>query len=162
MTPPEQLRKLVDSLNKQPKQPTGGDGRITAEVQNTSAIAKGQAASNTKKPAVRKPSGFGKDLLGEAIGVGTGIGGFVKGMTHSEPAQAQVLDVTMTNEYRNAQDMARKGMKPLFGEDPKETLKRLETQQAAFDNQYHQMTGATPPTDRRILRETNRFNPKAR
>jgi hypothetical protein len=54
MTPQEQLRKLVDSLNKQPKQPTGGDGRVTAEALNTSAIAKGQAISNTRKPTIPK------------------------------------------------------------------------------------------------------------
>jgi len=45
----EQLRALIDKVNKQtPKPPTGGDGRTTAEALNTSAIAKGQAMSNSK------------------------------------------------------------------------------------------------------------------
>ncbi|MBK9952846.1 MAG: hypothetical protein IPP10_15465 [Candidatus Competibacteraceae bacterium] len=45
----EQLRALIDKVNKQtPKLPTGGDGRMTAEALNTSAIAKGQAMSNSK------------------------------------------------------------------------------------------------------------------
>lgn len=45
----EQLRALVDKVNKQtPKLPTGGDGRMTAEALNTSAIAKGQAMDNSK------------------------------------------------------------------------------------------------------------------
>lgn len=45
----ERLRALIDKVNKQtPKLPTGGDGRMTAEALNTSAIAKGQAMSNSK------------------------------------------------------------------------------------------------------------------
>lgn len=49
MGPLEQLRTLVDKVNKQtPKLPTGGDGRMTAEALNTSAIAKGQAMDNSK------------------------------------------------------------------------------------------------------------------
>jgi len=43
MSPHEKLRALIDKLNKQPRQSTGGDGRVTAEALNTSAIAKGQA-----------------------------------------------------------------------------------------------------------------------
>lgn len=39
----EQMRALVDKANKQEKWPTGGDGRMTAEALNTSAIAKNQA-----------------------------------------------------------------------------------------------------------------------
>lgn len=164
MTPQEQLRQMVDGLNKQPKIPTGGDGRMAAEAMNTSAIAKGQAFSNTKKPPVggglvKKIASTGLEELG---GVGTGAMGFVKGMTHSDPAQAQVLDVTGTNEYRDAQNMARQGIKPLFGEDPEQTIKRLEAQQAVFDEQYRQMTGAASPTEQRILRDTNRFNPRVR
>lgn len=45
----EQLRALVDKVNKQtPKLPTGGDGRMTAEALNTSAIARGRAMDNSK------------------------------------------------------------------------------------------------------------------
>jgi len=54
MTPYEQLRALVDKANKQQKWPTGGDGRMMAEVINTSAIAKGQAIDRTKKGIVPK------------------------------------------------------------------------------------------------------------
>lgn len=44
MTPQERLRALIDKVNKQtPRLPTGGDGRMTTEALNTSAIAKGQA-----------------------------------------------------------------------------------------------------------------------
>jgi hypothetical protein len=177
MTPQEQTRKLVDALNKIPRQPTGGDGRMTAEAVNTSAVAKGQAASNTKVPTPppvknstatyrRSPPDLKKmavgSTLGQVFGVGTGVGGFVKGMTHSEPAQAQVLDVTQTREYRDAQAAAKQGLIPLFGEDPKNTISRLESEQAAFDEKYRQMTGASSPTEQRILQETNRFNSRAR
>ena len=48
----EQMRALVDKANKQEKWPTGGDGRMTAEVLNTSAIAKNQAIDMTKKVSV--------------------------------------------------------------------------------------------------------------
>ena len=49
MTPHEKLRTLIDKLNKQrPVLPTGGDGRMTAEAVNTSAIAKGQAIDRNK------------------------------------------------------------------------------------------------------------------
>ena len=49
MNTQERLRALIDKVNKQtPKLPTGGDGRMTAEALNTSAIAKGQAMSNSK------------------------------------------------------------------------------------------------------------------
>ena len=48
----EQMRALVDRANKQEKWPTGGDGRMTAEVLNTSAIAKNQAIDMTKKVSV--------------------------------------------------------------------------------------------------------------
>lgn len=54
MTPQERLRALVDMANKQEKWPTGGDGRMVAEVMNTSAIAKGQAIDRTKKGVVPK------------------------------------------------------------------------------------------------------------
>lgn len=54
MTPQEQLRALVDKASKQKKQSTGGDGRVLAEVINTSAIAKSQAIDRTKKSAVPK------------------------------------------------------------------------------------------------------------
>jgi hypothetical protein len=57
MNPHEKLRALIDKLNKQPYTPTGGDGRMIAEVQNTSAIAKGQAIDRSKpgKVARTKP-----------------------------------------------------------------------------------------------------------
>lgn len=45
----EQMRALIDRANKQEKWPTGGDGRMTAEALNTSAIAKNQAIDRTKK-----------------------------------------------------------------------------------------------------------------
>jgi hypothetical protein len=48
MSPHEKLRSLIDKLNKQPHQSTGGDGRMTVEVANTSAIAKGQAIDRYK------------------------------------------------------------------------------------------------------------------
>ena len=48
----EQMRALVDRANKQEKWPTGGDGRMTAEALNTSAIAKNQAIDMTKKVSV--------------------------------------------------------------------------------------------------------------
>ena len=48
----EQMRALVDRANKQEKWPTGGDGRMTAEALNTSAIAKNQAIDRTKKISV--------------------------------------------------------------------------------------------------------------
>jgi len=49
MTPQDKLRALVDKLNKQtPRLPTGGDNRMTAEVMNTSAIAKSQAIDRNK------------------------------------------------------------------------------------------------------------------
>ena len=48
----EQMRALVDRANKQEKWPTGGDGRMTAEVLNTSAIAKNQAIDRAKKVSV--------------------------------------------------------------------------------------------------------------
>lgn len=49
MTPQEQMRALIDKANKQEKWPTGGDGRMTAEVLNTSAIAKNQAGDRSRK-----------------------------------------------------------------------------------------------------------------
>ena len=48
----EQMRALVDRANKQEKWPTGGDGRMTVEALNTSAIAKNQAIDRTKKVSV--------------------------------------------------------------------------------------------------------------
>lgn len=180
MTPQEQMRKAVDALSKQAKLPTGGDGRITAEAINTSAIARNQAGDRTRKPpppptttsnaptaVMRKPPpNYAKMVknvgLGEAFGIGTGVGGFVKGMVHSDPAQARVLDVTQTREYRDAQSAAQQGLIPLFGENPKDALKRMEGEQAQFDEEYRQMTGASSPTEQRILRETNRFNPRFR
>ena len=48
----ELMRALVDRANKQEKWPTGGDGRMTAEALNTSAIAKNQAIDRTKKVSV--------------------------------------------------------------------------------------------------------------
>jgi len=57
MSPHEKLRALIDKLNKQPHLPTGGDGRMTVEAVNTSAIAKGQAIDRYKpgKVAQTKP-----------------------------------------------------------------------------------------------------------
>lgn len=57
MSPHEKLRALIDNLNKQPYQSTGGDKRMTAEAINTSAIAKGQAIDRYKpgKVARTKP-----------------------------------------------------------------------------------------------------------
>jgi hypothetical protein len=53
MNPQEKLRALIDKVNKQtPKLPTGGDGRMTAEALNTSAIAKNQAIDRYKKSNV--------------------------------------------------------------------------------------------------------------
>lgn len=175
MTPQEQIRKMVDSLNKQPKMPTGGDSRTVAEAVNTSAIAKSQAIDRTKKlsnpipsskdanaATMKTPANNYKKLastgLEEALGIGAGFGGFVKGMTHSDPARAPVLDVTQTREYRTAQEMARQGLKPLFGEDPNITLQRLEQEQANFDEQYRRMTNAPSPTEQRMLRDANRFS----
>lgn len=54
MTPHEKLRSLVDKANKQTKLPTGGDGRMTAEAVNTSAIAKSQAMDRNKKSKIGK------------------------------------------------------------------------------------------------------------
>ena len=48
MSPHEKLRSLIDKLNKQSHLPTGGDGRMTAEAINTSAVAKGQAIDRYK------------------------------------------------------------------------------------------------------------------
>ena len=57
MSPHEKLRSLIDKLNKQSHLPTGGDGRMTAEAVNTSAVAKGQAIDRYKpgKVAQTKP-----------------------------------------------------------------------------------------------------------
>lgn len=51
----ERLRALIDNINKQtPKPPTGGDGRMTAEMLNTAAVARGQAMDRSKmQDAVR-------------------------------------------------------------------------------------------------------------
>ena len=54
MSPHEKLRSLIDKLNKQPQQVTGGDGRMTAEAINTSAVAKGQAIDRYKPGKVAK------------------------------------------------------------------------------------------------------------
>ena len=48
MSPHQKLRSLIDNLNKQSRLPTGGDGRMTAEAINTSAVAKGQAIDRNK------------------------------------------------------------------------------------------------------------------
>lgn len=101
--------------------------------------------------------------LESLFGVGPGVGGFVSGMTYSPDTQAQVLDVTQTREYRNAQNAARQGQTPLFGlgEAPEAALQRMQQQQALFDEQYRQMTGGPSPTEQRMLNEMNQFNPRA-
>lgn len=48
MTPHEKLRSLIDRLNKRPSYPTGGDGRMTAEAINTSAMARNLAKDRYK------------------------------------------------------------------------------------------------------------------
>lgn len=55
MTPQAKLRALIDSLNKAARLPTGGDGRMTEEALNTSAIAKGQAMDRYKPAVAMKP-----------------------------------------------------------------------------------------------------------
>jgi hypothetical protein len=54
MTPHEKLRTLIDKLNKQPRVPTGGDNRMTAEALNTSAIARNQAMDRYKPGKVAR------------------------------------------------------------------------------------------------------------
>ena len=51
----KKLRALVDKANKNQTGPTGGDGRTQAEVMNTSAIARMQAAERSKVGPAVKP-----------------------------------------------------------------------------------------------------------
>lgn len=88
-------------------------------------------------------------VLGDVLGVGAGAAGFVRGMTHSAPAQAAVTDETRTRAYRDAQAAVRagRGDAPTRGDTlwgaltktgptPNETLKAADQRQAAFDKKY--------------------------
>ena len=117
----------------------------------------------------------GKWLLGQALGVGTGVGGFVKGMTHAEPAHANVMDQTQTQEYRKAQSaiQAGQGDSPTrsgslwqalskTGPTPRETAAGMEQEQQRFEADLRKINpGATVPSEQRMLREMNQVNPKA-
>lgn len=94
---------------------------------------------------------IGKGLLGDALGVGTGIGGFVKGMAYSAPAQAQVLDETQTQEYRAAQAAVKAGQGDAptrsgslwqslikAGPTPNQTIEAAHQRQQMMDETYRQ------------------------
>lgn len=114
------------------------------------------------------------ELSAEAMGMGTGVLGLAKGMTHSDPAQAAVMDVTRTREYQDALRGSRGaggntptpgllGMTagPWAGETPNETLARLYQQQAQNDEMVRRATGGPSPTENRMLMQGNQWTPRA-
>ncbi len=125
------------------------------------------------------PAAMGTTLskLGlDALGLGgSPVTAAVGGMTYSTPAAAPVLDATQTAEYRKAQAAIAAGR----GDDPtrsgslwqsmlktgpsaRQTAAGMEQQQQAFEADLRQRQPQIPlPSEQRILRETNRYNPRA-
>lgn len=110
----------------------------------------------------------GKALIGSIVGVGAGPVGFVKGMTHSEPAQAAVLDETQTNEYRQAQAAVRAGQgdKPTragslwqtlmkTGPMPNQTIDAAHQRQQVTDEAFRQ-PGKPAFSEQRMLNDMQR------
>ena len=118
--------------------------------------------------------GITAEAVDNLLGVGTGAAGAARAMAHSDPANAAVLDVTQTREFQDAIAGARNGggntatpgllgmtVGPFSGETPNQTLERLYQAQANTDDMVRRSTGGPTPTERRILMETNRYNPRA-
>jgi len=136
-----------------------------------STLADKAAQAIVNHPGAVKNTVVG-NVLDSALGIGTGAGGFVTGMTRSAPARATVNDVTQTQEYQRAQDAIRQGRgnQPtpgllglkgvLAGPSPVETAREMEQRQAIYDEQYRQMTGQPSPTEQRMLQEMNRASGK--
>lgn len=110
----------------------------------------------------------GKMVAGALLGVGGGVGGFVKGMTHSEPAQAAVLDETRTQAYRQAQSAVKAGqgdtptragslwdvvMKK--GPTPNQTIDVAHQRQQQMDEEFRQ-PGKPSFSEQRMLNDMSR------
>ncbi len=86
-------------------------------------------------------------MSADSLGVGPGLVGFAKGMTHSDPAQAAVMDVTLTREYQDAL----KGSRGAGGNTPTPGLLGMTAGPWAGET----------PNERRMLMQGNQWNPRA-
>lgn len=92
-----------------------------------------------------------KIMADTLLGVGGGVGGFVKGMTHSPPAQAAVVDETQTRAYQQAQAAVQAGQGDTptrsgslwhalmkTGSTPNQTIDAAHQRQQAMDEALRQ------------------------
>ena len=118
--------------------------------------------------AFGKVAPLGKDALGDALGVGTGVGGVIKGMTHSDPAFAPVLDETKTQGYQKAQAAARAGQGDTptrsgslwevlmkSGPTPNQTIEAAHQRQQQTDERFRQ-PGQPSFSEQRMLNAMQR------